>query len=105
MTKSDPTANHSLKHVDLFRGLSPAALRKAEEGCAWRTYKPGECIFEYLDRSDDVFFISAGEARVIIYSATGKPVSFTDVGSGDMFGEYPAIDGLSRSASVEALRV
>ena len=43
-----------------------------------------------------------GEARVIIYSLAGKVVSFSELHAGDMFGEYPALDGRPRSASVEA---
>ncbi|MGB6194855.1 MAG: cyclic nucleotide-binding domain-containing protein [Methyloceanibacter sp.] len=83
-------------------GLSPAGLKDIEQRCSWRRYEPGEPIVEYLDRSDDVFFLVDGEARVIIYSLTGKVVSFHDLSPGDMFGEYPAIDGRPRSASVEA---
>lgn len=103
MAQSDTTPDRSLKRVDLFRGLSPGVLRQVEASCTWSTYEPGEYIFKYLDRSDDIFFIFSGEARVSIHSTTGKPISFTDLGPGDMFGEYPAIDGLPRSASVEAL--
>lgn len=102
MAQSDVSGTPSLDGVDLFKKLSPESLQRVGAMCAWRSYKQGECIFEYLDRSDDVFFISSGGARVIIYSTGGKPVSFTDLGPGDMFGEYPAIDGLPRSASVEA---
>jgi CRP/FNR family transcriptional regulator, cyclic AMP receptor protein len=49
-----------------------------------------------------VFFITSGEARVTIYSLAGKAVSFRELGPGDVLGEYPAIAGGSRSASVEA---
>jgi len=56
----------------------------------------------HLDRSDDVFFITAGRARVTIYSQGGKAVSFGELGPGDVFGEYAAIDHYPRSASVEA---
>jgi CRP-like cAMP-binding protein len=100
MAKSDK--NPSLGQVDLLKELSPESLEKVEANCVWRSYKPGESIFEYLEESDDVFFVCSGDVRVIIYSASGKPVSFTDAGPGHMFGEYPAIDGLSRSATVEA---
>lgn len=92
----------SLAAIPLLAGLSPARLKDIEQACSWRRYEPGEPIVEYLDRSDDVFFLVDGEARVIIYSLTGKVVSFHDLSPGDMFGEYPAIDGRPRSASVEA---
>jgi len=49
-----------------------------------------------------VFFIANGEVRVTIYSVSGKAVSFCDLGTGEVFGEYAAIDGQSRSASVQA---
>ena len=52
--------------------------------------------------SDEVFFIISGEVRVTIYSVAGKAVSFRDLGPGEVFGEYPAIDRGPRSASVEA---
>jgi CRP-like cAMP-binding protein len=93
---------YSLEETPLLKGLSPASLQQAQETLSWRRYEPGEPIVEYLDRSDDVFFMASGEARVIIYSLSGKPVSFHDLKPGDMFGEYPAIDGRPRSASVEA---
>lgn len=92
---------YSLAGVSVLKGLSADALRRVEESCDWRRYEPGEPIVEYLDRSDDVFFLVSGEARVIVYSMAGKVVSFHDLGSGDMFGELPAIDGRPRSASVE----
>lgn len=62
----------------------------------------GELIVDYLDQSDEVFFIISGEVQVTIYSVAGKAVSFRDLGPGEVFGEYPAIDRGPRSASVEA---
>jgi CRP/FNR family transcriptional regulator, cyclic AMP receptor protein len=49
-----------------------------------------------------VFFVASGEVCVTIYSVSGKAVSFRNLGPGDIFGEYAAIDGKPRSASVEA---
>src|SRR5262245_66134570 len=93
---------HNLDGVAVLKGLDGETLRRVEENCGWRRYEPGEPIVEYLDRSDDVFFLVSGEARVIVYSLAGRVVSFHDLGSGDMFGELPAFDGLPRSPSVEA---
>ena len=93
---------HNLDGVALLKGLDGESLRRVEESCGWRRYEPGEPIVEYLDRSDEVFFLVSGEARVIVYSLAGRVVSFHDLRSGDMFGELPAFDGRPRSASVEA---
>lgn len=93
---------YSLKEIALFAALPPDSLDRIQRSCSWRRYEPGEPIVEYLDRSDDVFFLTEGEAKVIIYSLAGKVVSFSDLSAGHMFGEYPALDGRPRSASVEA---
>ena len=93
---------YSLGGIAVLAGLSADALDRIQRSCSWRRYEPGEPIVEYLDRSDDVFFLASGEARVIIYSMAGKVVSFSELHAGDMFGEYPALDGRPRSASVEA---
>jgi CRP/FNR family cyclic AMP-dependent transcriptional regulator len=92
----------SLNKVAVFAQLSHDKLARVQKRCSWRHYKPGEPIVDYLDNSNDVFFITAGEARVSIYSIAGKAVTFTDLAEGDMFGEYAAIDGARRSAAIEA---
>jgi CRP/FNR family transcriptional regulator, cyclic AMP receptor protein len=93
---------YSLAGVAIFARLPREAREQIEQRCAWRHYKRGEPILDYLDASDDVFFIASGDVRVTIYSLAGKAVSFSDMGPGEVFGEYPAIDRGPRSASVEA---
>jgi len=92
----------SLKGIGIFAGFPADALDRIQRRCVWRRYAPGEPILSYLDASDDVFFIVLGEVRVTIYSSVGKAVSFRELPAGEIFGEFPAIDGGSRSASVEA---
>jgi CRP-like cAMP-binding protein len=95
-------SRNSLKGIAIFAALPPDAIERIEQRCAWKRYAPGEPIVGYLDGSDDVFFIALGEVRVTIYSTAGKAVSFRELGTGEIFGEFPAIDGGPRSASVEA---
>jgi CRP-like cAMP-binding protein len=93
---------NSLKGIAIFADLSPEAIEQIERRCTWKRYAPGEPILDYLDASADVFFLTLGEVRVTIYSSSGKAVSFREMPAGEIFGEFPAIDGGSRSASVEA---
>ena len=93
---------YSLEGVALLKGIPSEFLQRVQQSCSWRRYERGEPIVEYLDRSNDVFFLISGKARAIIYSLAGKVVSFHELGPGDLFGEYVAIDGRPRSASVEA---
>jgi len=103
MARSTVTKGQSsLAGVAILARLSPEALAGVERRCAFRRYAPGESIVGYLDQSDEVFFIISGEVRVTIYSLAGKAVSFRELGPGEVFGEYPAIDQGPRSASVEA---
>ena len=88
--------------IAILARLSPHALEALQRRCAFRRYEPGELIVDYLDQTDEVFFIISGEVRVTIYSLAGKVVSFRELGPGEVFGEYPAIDRGPRSASVEA---
>lgn len=93
----------ALRQGPLFRDLPGDALAAVEKRCRWRTFGPGEQIIDYEDQSCDVYFLVSGHARVIIYSVAGKAVAFRDMGPGDIFGEFAAIDEKPRSASVEAL--
>lgn len=92
----------ALDGVAILAGLPRSTLDSVRQTCTWRRFAPGEAIVGYLDQSEDVFFVGAGEVRVIIHSQAGKAVNFHDLGPGEMFGEIPAIDGGPRSASVEA---
>ena len=94
--------SQSLEKISLFAVLSPEALERLSKRCNWRRYEPGEPIVDHLDKSNDVYFLTAGEARASIYSLAGKAVTFTDLAPGAMFGEIAAIDGAPRSASIEA---
>jgi CRP-like cAMP-binding protein len=96
-------SRYSLTGIAILAGLRPATLERLRRSCVWRRYEPGESIVGYLDTSDDVFFVTAGKVRVTIYSHAGKIVSFGELGAGEVFGEYAAIDHCPRSASVEAL--
>lgn len=95
-------ASGSLAGIAIFAGLPPDTLALIQQRCTWRNYDSGEPIVDHLDPSDGVYFIAAGEVRVTIYSVSGKAVTFRDLGPGEIFGEYPAIDRAPRSASVEA---
>ena len=61
-------ASQSLEHIAIFAGLPLEKLVQIQERCSWRRFEPGEPIVDYLDSTNEVFFISAGEARVCIYS-------------------------------------
>jgi CRP/FNR family transcriptional regulator, cyclic AMP receptor protein len=99
----EPDVKRSLQNVQIFRDLPDELRRLIERDCTWRRFAPRQFIVDYLDESHDVFFLTSGAARVVIYSPMGRPVAFRDLGSGEIFGEFAALDGRPRSASVEAV--
>lgn len=92
-----------LEKIGLWKGVPAEALQRVHARCRWKHYGEGEEILSYLDRSDDVYFITEGDVRVTIYSLQGSVITIGDLGVGDFFGEMAAIDGRPRSASIVAL--
>ena len=92
-----------LKRASVLAKLSDAALASLAHKCKWHRHGAGEQIVDRQDLSTDVYFLLAGTARAISYSAEGKAVVFVDLKPGTMFGEIAAIDRKPRSASIEAL--
>lgn len=93
----------TLEGVELLSGLQPDELVALGKRCTWRRFDAKQEIIGYQDDTRDVIFVIEGRVRVVIYSVSGKEVSFRDIGAGSYFGEFSAIDGKPRSASVVAL--
>jgi len=93
----------ALRHVPILTGLSDTSLERVARACKWQQFEAGEQLVRYHDPSTEVFFLTTGKLRVIVYSLEGKAVQFTDLKPGAMFGEIAAIDRAVRSAGVEAI--
>ncbi len=91
-----------LRNVSLFEGLPDQSMQKLENSCNWHHKKPGEHILTRDSVTQDVFFVLNGSVRIVNFSSSGREVSYATIRAGDYFGELPAIDGESRSASVVA---
>src|ERR1700686_1029970 len=68
----------ALKRVPILAELPQSRLEQVGGICKWRDYEAGEQILSYDDPSTEVFFLASGKVRVIVYSAEGKAVVFTD---------------------------
>ena len=93
----------ALMAFTLFAGLPPSRLQVLAPQFVIRRCGAGETLLAQDDSGDEIFFIVSGRLRIIMYSREGKTVPFRDLGPGATIGELAAIDGLPRSASVEAL--
>ncbi len=97
------TENTSLGGISLLSDLPEKALGEISKRCSWRKFATGEQILDRQSESCDLYFIVEGRARVVIYSFSGREVTFDDREAGDYFGELAALDGEPRSANVVAL--
>ena len=67
-----------------------------------RSYRRGALILNEGESGDAMYFLLKGRVRVYGAAATGKEITYGTIEAGEYFGEM-ALDGGSRSATVEAL--
>lgn len=98
-----PMTDRSLAGISILKNVPREKLAVIERQCTWRQVPPREVIVRFGDESRDVYFVVSGFASVMITAANGREVHFRDIGAGEVFGEFSAIDGLHRSATVETV--
>jgi len=100
---ADPTIDALLRQVGLFSSLPEEALSALSCQPKVQRFKERQEILTADDNSTDVFFVLSGRIEVRNYSENGREFIYSTIGSGEIFGEFAAIDGRPRSASVIAL--
>lgn len=90
----------TLAGIAIFRELAFDAVASLSRRCRWRRYGPGQTILQRQDESREVFFVIRGEACAFHHSASGRQIRLCDLPTGEIFGEFAAIDGEPRSADI-----
>jgi CRP-like cAMP-binding protein len=93
----------TLRGIQAFASLTSEVIASLDQTARWRRYNAGQEILGQMEQTTDVFFVVEGRVRAAAYSASGKQVTYRDIEAGDMFGEFAAIDGEPRSATIVAL--
>src|SRR4026208_900229 len=99
----DPIDLKAVGTIPFFNSLNDASIKRLLTRSVLAHFQPGQIILGHEDNTTDVLFLIEGQARVNIYSASGRRVSFRVIRKGSIFGELAAIDGQPRSATVEAV--
>lgn len=87
-----------------FAGAPPDVLSRLAGHARWFDAEPDRIILDFEDPTTDVYFIVQGHVRVLMQTASGERTQILgDFAAGDIVGETAAIDGLPRSARIEAL--
>ena len=91
-----------VRRVPMFSVLTEAQAWTLSQSIVKKRYKRGECLVEQGGRSNALFIILAGRARVLSVDARGREVILALLHPGDHVGEMSLIDGQPHSASVVA---
>lgn len=90
-----------LRRVPIFSALSTHQMAQLADAVTKRRVKRGELIVQQGKKSNALFIILSGRARVVMTDRRGKEVILAVLHVGDYVGEISLVDGKSHSASVQ----
>ena len=90
-------------HGGLLAPLDEQQRQQLLAACHWKEYRRGEVVVQEGEPSTDLYLIETGLVAAKGFSVDGREVIYNEIGPGHVFGEFSAVDGHPRSATVEAL--
>jgi CRP/FNR family cyclic AMP-dependent transcriptional regulator len=91
-----------LRRVPLFTLLTGEQAEFLSRSVSKRRFRRGEALVERGQRSDALYVLISGRARVVTADTRGREVIFASLRPGDPVGEMSLIDGAPHSATVRA---
>lgn len=91
-----------IRRVPLFALITPDQVVLLSNAVTKRRFKRGQLIVEQGAKSDTLYIVLAGRARVVIADGKGREVILATLQPGDYIGEMSLIDNEPHSASVGA---
>src|SRR3979409_2545191 len=92
-----------LKTVPLFSLFSDHELANLFPAIQLRSYARHSLMVRAGEKTDALYIILSGKAKVVIDDGDGREVTLGTIGPSEFFGEMSLIDEKPRSASVQAL--
>ncbi len=91
-----------IRRVPLFSMLTSEQAQGIADGVVKRRFRRGEIIVEHGQKSNALFILLTGRARVLTADSRGREVILAVLQSGDYVGEMSLIDNEPHSATVRA---
>ncbi len=91
-----------IRRVPLFSMLTETQANSVSQAVVKRRFKRGEAIVEQGKKSNALFIILTGRARVVSADGRGREVILANMTLGDYIGEMSLIDNEPHSATVRA---
>jgi CRP/FNR family cyclic AMP-dependent transcriptional regulator len=92
-----------MRAVSIFATLDDTELAGILKACRWTQVARGQVLIESTEPNTDIFFVARGAVSAKAFSTDGHEVMFAHISAGQIFGEFSAIDGKPRSATIEAI--
>jgi CRP/FNR family cyclic AMP-dependent transcriptional regulator len=92
-----------LRSLPLFEGLDDKTLSRLADDSRQRRFRAGEIICYQGDPGATCHIILRGRVRIFLAGEDGRELSVRIMRPGEIFGEMALLEGLPRSANVEAL--
>ena len=89
-----------LRRVPLFSALTPSQSASIADAIVKKRFKRSEVIVEQGKKSDALYIILTGRARVMSTDNRGREVILATLNQGDYLGEMSLIDDEPHSATV-----
>src|SRR3954464_5280612 len=92
-----------LRSLPLLSRLSERELQELIPRIQHRSYPRRALMLGAHEKSDSIFVIVSGKARISINDGAGRETTLSTIGGGEIFGEMSFVDTQPRSANVEAV--
>jgi CRP/FNR family transcriptional regulator, cyclic AMP receptor protein len=92
-----------LTQVQLFNKLDEQDLSHLRQDMQLKEYARGETIFREGDSSSELFIVMKGKVRIFKITPSGNETSIDIFTTGDVMGEFAAIDRQPRSATAQVV--
>ena len=92
-----------LTQVLPFARLDEKDLSRLSQDMRLKEYERGETIFREGDTSSEIFIVMRGKIRIFKVTQSGNETSIDIFTSGDVIGEFAAIDRQPRSATAQVV--
>jgi cytochrome P450/CRP-like cAMP-binding protein len=97
-----PASAFEAELADILPDVEAETLARAAARAETRHYAPGEIIIRQGETAADFHIISAGQVVVLKEREFGEPQELARLGEGDYFGEIGLLQGVPRTATVQA---
>lgn len=100
---NQPQSFWYLENIDVTNLFCPQKLGASHDSMLHRSFKKGEYIFLPGELADKIFFVMEGRVKMGSYGESGKEITKTILGKGEVFGELPLTGSDERHNFAQAM--